>query len=90
MQNSIFHVNLLTFRYECIENDLLGSLERAIHNIAPYKSKGVERATELSVSQDSDESLMGMKTCNVDSYLQCDATANERASMYISQYMPLL
>lgn len=37
-------------RYECIENDLLGSLQFGIHNIAPYHSKGIEKATELSVS----------------------------------------
>ncbi|KAE9448542.1 hypothetical protein C3L33_19553, partial [Rhododendron williamsianum] len=35
--------------YECIENDLLGSLQFGIHNIAPYHSKGIEKATELSV-----------------------------------------
>ncbi|CAL0334149.1 unnamed protein product [Lupinus luteus] len=34
--------------YDCIENDLLGSLHQT-HNIAPYKSKGIERASELSV-----------------------------------------
>ncbi|CAN0899224.1 Probable E3 ubiquitin-protein ligase ARI1 [Linum grandiflorum] len=34
--------------YECIENDLLGSLQLGTHNIAPYKSKGVEKASELS------------------------------------------
>lgn len=37
-------------RYECIENDLLGSLLFGIHNIAPYHSKGIEKATELSHS----------------------------------------
>ncbi|KAF5181035.1 Rbr-type e3 ubiquitin transferase, partial [Thalictrum thalictroides] len=35
--------------YECIENDLLGSLQLATHNIAPYKSKGVERASEFPI-----------------------------------------
>lgn len=36
-------------RYECIENDLLGSVQLGIHhNIAPYKSKGIEKASELS------------------------------------------
>ncbi|KAL5715100.1 RBR-type E3 ubiquitin transferase [Ranunculus cassubicifolius] len=33
--------------YECIENDLLGCLQLATHNIAPYKSKGIERASEV-------------------------------------------
>jgi ariadne-1 len=36
--------------YECIENDLLGILQFGIHNIAPYYSKGIEKATELSGS----------------------------------------
>ncbi|XP_057456360.1 probable E3 ubiquitin-protein ligase ARI1 isoform X2 [Lotus japonicus] len=34
--------------YDCIENDLLGSLHLGVHSIAPYKSKGIERASELS------------------------------------------
>ncbi|XP_028807312.1 probable E3 ubiquitin-protein ligase ARI2 [Neltuma alba] len=33
--------------YGCIENDLLGSLH---HRIAPYKSKGIEKASKLSAS----------------------------------------
>lgn len=61
--------------YECIENDLLGSLQLAIHNIAPYKSKGVERASELSVSWDSDQSSRSMKACNAD-YMQSNSSAN--------------
>ncbi|XXG55034.1 hypothetical protein AAC387_Pa03g2770 [Persea americana] len=66
--------------YECIENDLLGPLKRATHNIAPYKSKGVERASELSVYWDSDQSLRSMKTCNADGYRQWDSTANGASS----------
>lgn len=41
--------------YECIENDLLGSLQLATHNIAPYKSKGVERAAELPIKSTNEE-----------------------------------
>ncbi|CAH2051566.1 unnamed protein product [Thlaspi arvense] len=33
--------------FECIENDLLGSLQLGIHNIAPYKSNGIERASDF-------------------------------------------
>ncbi|KAG9130444.1 hypothetical protein Leryth_004341 [Lithospermum erythrorhizon] len=33
--------------YECIENDLLGCLQFSSHNIAPYQSKGIEKAEEL-------------------------------------------
>lgn len=40
--------NLCSKMYECIENELLGSLQLTIHNIAPYKSKGVEKASEIS------------------------------------------
>ncbi|KAL0314751.1 UNVERIFIED_CONTAM: putative E3 ubiquitin-protein ligase ARI2 [Sesamum angustifolium] len=33
--------------YDCIENELLGPLQQVTHIIAPYRSKGVERASEL-------------------------------------------
>ncbi|GLT96025.1 hypothetical protein SLE2022_136740 [Rubroshorea leprosula] len=40
--------------YECIENDLLGSINVShIHNIAPYKSKGIEKASQLSADDGS-------------------------------------
>ncbi|XP_073033510.1 probable E3 ubiquitin-protein ligase ARI2 isoform X4 [Primulina eburnea] len=41
--------NLCQKMYECIENDLLGSLQFTTHNIAPYQSKGIEKAEELTV-----------------------------------------
>ncbi|XP_075511234.1 putative E3 ubiquitin-protein ligase ARI2 isoform X2 [Primulina tabacum] len=41
--------NLCKQMYECIENDLLGSLEFTIQSIAPYRSKGIEKAEELMV-----------------------------------------
>lgn len=44
---SVITDNLCKKIYECIENDLLGSLQLGIHNIAPYKSKGVEKASEI-------------------------------------------
>lgn len=34
--------------YECIENELLGPLQQEVHIIAPYRSKGVEKASNLS------------------------------------------
>lgn len=40
--------------YECIENDLLGCLQLGIHNIAPYKSKGIEQAAEFYASWNSE------------------------------------
>jgi ariadne-1 len=37
-------------RYECIDNDLLDSINLgSVHSIAPYKSKGIEKASELPV-----------------------------------------
>uniref|UniRef100_A0A7N0T0Z0 RBR-type E3 ubiquitin transferase n=1 Tax=Kalanchoe fedtschenkoi TaxID=63787 RepID=A0A7N0T0Z0_KALFE len=36
--------------YECVENDLLGPLQSGAHSIAPYRSRGVERASELMTS----------------------------------------
>ncbi|KAM7474962.1 hypothetical protein LguiB_022205 [Lonicera macranthoides] len=55
--------------YECIENDLLGSLQFGIHNIAPYQSKGIEKATELSV-------CWSAKTSNTDNYFKPDDQTN--------------
>lgn len=37
----------LSYRYEVIENDLLGSLQLTTHHIAPYKTGGAERASEI-------------------------------------------
>lgn len=53
----------ISCRYDCIENDLLGSLEFGNHNIAPYKSKGIERASEL---------IACWKANNSDKYLASD------------------
>ncbi|WOK98483.1 putative E3 ubiquitin-protein ligase ARI2 isoform X2 [Canna indica] len=66
--------------YQCIENDLLYPLQRATHNIAPYKSKGLEKASELSVCWDSDQSLTSMKTSLDDHYVQWDPTQNRIGS----------
>ncbi|GJU65665.1 probable E3 ubiquitin-protein ligase ARI2 isoform X1, partial [Tanacetum coccineum] len=46
---SVITDNLCKKMYECIETELLGSLQFGIHNIAPYHSKGIEKATELHV-----------------------------------------
>ncbi|KAG8368283.1 hypothetical protein BUALT_Bualt15G0029200 [Buddleja alternifolia] len=46
---SVITDNLCKKMYECIEYDLLGSLQFTIHNIAPYQSEGIEKAEELSV-----------------------------------------
>ncbi|XP_068656256.1 probable E3 ubiquitin-protein ligase ARI2 [Aristolochia californica] len=44
--------NLCKKMYDCIENDLLGGLQGATHCIAPYNSKGVIRAAQLSDCSD--------------------------------------
>ncbi|KAL5731599.1 RBR-type E3 ubiquitin transferase [Ranunculus cassubicifolius] len=41
--------------YECIDNDLLGSLQTATHYIAPYKSKGIDKAVEVPKAYHSGE-----------------------------------
>ncbi|CAL9248362.1 unnamed protein product [Arabidopsis halleri] len=48
--------NLCKKMYECIENELLGPIQFGIHNIAPYRSKGIEQATEFcaEICQTSD------------------------------------
>ncbi|KAE8008459.1 hypothetical protein FH972_004970 [Carpinus fangiana] len=53
--------------YDCIENDLLASLQFGSHNIAPYKSKGIERASELTTS---------WKANNSDKYLPSDCSGS--------------
>lgn len=55
--------------YECIENDLLGSLLFGIHNIAPYHSKGIEKATELTVCHTS-------KACDAGTAIKPDDDIN--------------
>ncbi|KAI6701233.1 hypothetical protein NL676_015557 [Syzygium grande] len=44
--------------YECIENDLLGCLVLGTHNIAPYKSKGIERAAALNAKADESDKCL--------------------------------
>lgn len=44
-------------RFECIENDLLGSLQLGIHNIAPYRSNGIERASDFYSSRNAKEAV---------------------------------
>ncbi|KAG6605104.1 putative E3 ubiquitin-protein ligase ARI1, partial [Cucurbita argyrosperma subsp. sororia] len=56
--------------YDCIENDLLGSLELGIHNIAPYKSKGIEKALELSACWNSKTNT------TIDKYLPSDCSTS--------------
>ncbi|KAL3678073.1 hypothetical protein R1sor_021029 [Riccia sorocarpa] len=38
--------------YDVIENDLLGSLQHTTHHIAPYKSQGAERASQIEEAKD--------------------------------------
>lgn len=45
--------------YECIDNDLLGSLQFSNHNIAPYQSKGIEKAKELTIGRSTKSNDLG-------------------------------
>nr|AAD26951.1 hypothetical protein [Arabidopsis thaliana] len=53
--------------YECIENDLLGSLQLGIHNITPYRSNGIERASDFYSSQNSKEAVGQSSDCGTSS-----------------------
>ncbi|GMJ12626.1 ARABIDOPSIS ARIADNE 2, ARIADNE 2 [Hibiscus trionum] len=48
--------------YECIENELLGSLQCTSHNIAPYMSKGIEKASKLDICLNSETSTFTDKS----------------------------
>ncbi|XP_057788280.1 probable E3 ubiquitin-protein ligase ARI2 isoform X2 [Salvia miltiorrhiza] len=50
---SVIADSLCRRMYECIENDLLGSLQYTVQIIAPYQSKGIEKAGELAVGRSS-------------------------------------
>ena len=58
---------VLPCRYQCIENDLLYPL-RTPHNIAPYKSKGLDRASELHICLDSAEQSSPSMKCSQDEH----------------------
>ncbi|KAF7840909.1 putative E3 ubiquitin-protein ligase ARI1 isoform X1 [Senna tora] len=45
--------------YDCVENELLGSLAMSVHYIAPYKSSGIERAAKLSFCQSNEANNTG-------------------------------
>ncbi|CAM6090132.1 unnamed protein product [Calypogeia fissa] len=45
--------------YDVIENDLLGSLQLTTHHIAPYKSCGAERASEIEAATDRASQKLG-------------------------------
>ncbi|XP_010514481.1 PREDICTED: probable E3 ubiquitin-protein ligase ARI3 [Camelina sativa] len=40
--------------YECIENELLDPIQFGVHNVAPYRSKGIEQATAFCPDKSSD------------------------------------
>ncbi|KAF2294431.1 hypothetical protein GH714_011325 [Hevea brasiliensis] len=67
--------NLCKKMYECIESDLLGALQLGTHNIAPYKSKGIEKASELS-------SCWSNKVNTADKCLPSDGNTSGGASQH--------
>ncbi|XP_073022322.1 probable E3 ubiquitin-protein ligase ARI2 isoform X2 [Primulina eburnea] len=68
---SVITDNLCKKMYECIENDLLGSLQFSIHTIAPYQSKGIEKAEELSVGWSSHDKCQKAADQFNEGYLLC-------------------
>ncbi|KAL3843480.1 hypothetical protein ACJIZ3_000883 [Penstemon smallii] len=50
---SVVTDNLCKKMYECIENDLLDPLQFTTHMIAPYQSKGIQKAVELTTGWDA-------------------------------------
>jgi hypothetical protein len=71
---------MLLCRYQCIENDLLYPL-RAPHNIAPYKSKGLDRASELHISWDSAEQSSQAMKHGQDEHRSQPGTYNNESSI---------
>ncbi|XP_039062968.1 probable E3 ubiquitin-protein ligase ARI1 [Hibiscus syriacus] len=71
---SVITDNLCKKMYECIENELLGSLQCTTHNISPYISKGIEKASELYVYWNSEAGTTTEKSvgsyCGTNSYLR--------------------
>jgi len=72
--------------YDCIENELLGSLQLTTHHIAPYNSKGVERASELKDLRGPDPSSSSTKT-NVDADVALEP-CNSGSSGNCAEVMP--
>ncbi|XP_073226383.1 probable E3 ubiquitin-protein ligase ARI2 isoform X3 [Cicer arietinum] len=70
--------NLCKTMYECIENDLLGSLNHGIHSIAPYKSRGIEKASELQVSWSNKANNTGV-TAEVERPEESGCSSRKRA-----------
>ncbi|KAH9302715.1 hypothetical protein KI387_014298, partial [Taxus chinensis] len=58
---SVLNDTLCKKMYDCIENELLGSLELTTHHIAPYNSIGVLRASELVDYREFDPSSSSTK-----------------------------
>ncbi|KAF7049886.1 hypothetical protein CFC21_058340 [Triticum aestivum] len=65
--------------YQCIENDLLYPL-RTPHNIAPYKSKGLDRASELHICLDSAEQSSPSMKCSQDEHKSQAGLCSESGS----------
>ncbi|GLJ22723.1 hypothetical protein SUGI_0428140 [Cryptomeria japonica] len=67
INQSVLNDTLCKKMYDCIENELLGSLELTTHHIAPYNPMGVLRASELVDYREPDPSSSSTKTsldCN--------------------------
>ncbi|KAJ3703444.1 hypothetical protein LUZ61_007149 [Rhynchospora tenuis] len=66
--------------YQCIENELLYPL-RSTHSISPYKSRGLEKAAELSIRwESSDKSMHFSKDSQTESCLHSDSNLHAPGS----------
>ncbi|GMH17519.1 hypothetical protein Nepgr_019360 [Nepenthes gracilis] len=68
--------NLCRKMYECIENDLLGPLQHTTHIIAPYKSKGVEKASEPPDWQSTPAQSSERSRCSNDVMESCQPSSS--------------
>ncbi|XP_051147151.1 probable E3 ubiquitin-protein ligase ARI1 isoform X2 [Andrographis paniculata] len=84
--------NLCKKMYECIENDLLGSLQYSIHIIAPYQSKGIEKAEELIVGRNIQANGNCQKVADVPNEVtdtgEASSSANSNESLLLSRKRP--
>ncbi|KAG8364304.1 hypothetical protein BUALT_Bualt19G0114600 [Buddleja alternifolia] len=91
---SVITDSLCKKMYECIENDLLGSLQFSIHIIAPYQSKGIEKAEELTVGWNTQASSNSKcpKEAQSDGDMtkigQASGSANSDESLQLSRKRP--
>ncbi|CAN6447671.1 unnamed protein product [Victoria cruziana] len=74
--------NLCRKMYECIQNDLFGSLLSSVQTIAPYYSEGVEKASEIDISRRSYQTQFRQESLN--QKLVCLKSNDKAKSIHIN------